>query len=59
MDYFKYRDNILFAEEVSLVDVAMNDLLKPALYQGNHDVLEVIRWSGLEKCMVMEMILSS
>jgi len=43
MDYLKYRDNILFAEEVSLVGVAMNDLLKPALYQRNHDVLEVIR----------------
>ena len=43
MDYFKYRDNILFSEEVSLVSVATNDLLKPALYQRNHDVLEVIR----------------
>ena len=43
MDYFKYRDNILFAEEMSLVGVAMNDLLKPALYQRNHDVLEAIR----------------
>ena len=43
MDYFKYRDDIIFAEEVSLVDVAMNDLLNPTLYQGNHDVLEVIR----------------
>ena len=43
MDHFKYRDNILFSEEVTLVDVAMNDLLKPALYQRNHDVLEAIR----------------
>jgi len=43
MDYFKYRDNILFAEEMSLVSVAMNDLLKPALYQRNYDVLEIIR----------------
>ena len=43
MDRFKYRDNSLFSEEVSLVGVAMNDLLKPALCQRNHDVLEVIR----------------
>ncbi len=44
VEYLKHNDHKHFA----IVDAAMNDLMRPALYQANQDIVPVVRESDAE-----------